>query len=148
METHEADCWKNANMAKIVQDRPSWVPKASLLYWRVILDQVITMYSQRTNKTQDVVIPGDLAKRQALLWSYQWRTGTSDRCPQGPPKKKEHCVTESLRAYDFLQIAKRLETMITSINDNEAARHVAKNRKLLWSIISCIVFYGKLNFAL
>lgn len=40
-------------------------------------------------------------------------------------------MTESLRAYDFLQIAKRLETMITSINDNEAARHVAKNRKLL-----------------
>ena len=22
METHQADCWKNANMAKIVEDRP------------------------------------------------------------------------------------------------------------------------------
>ena len=44
--------------------------------------------------------------------------------------------------------AKRLETSIPSIIDNEAARHIAKNRKLLQSIISCIVFCGKQNIAL
>ena len=35
-----------------------------------------------------------------------------------------------------------------SITDNEAAGHVVKNRTLLRSIISCIVFFGKQNIAL
>ena len=63
-------------------------------------------------------------------------------------QKKEYHITASLRADDFLQTAERPETSITSIIDNEAARHIAKNRKLLRSVISCIVFCGKQNIAL
>ena len=63
-------------------------------------------------------------------------------------QKKECHITASLRADDFLQTAERPETSITSIIDNEAARHIAKNRKLLRSVISCIVFCGKQNIAL
>ena len=55
-------------------------------------------------------------------------------------QKEEYHITASLRADDFLQTAERPETSITPIIDNEAARHIAKNRKLLRSIISCIVF--------
>ena len=63
-------------------------------------------------------------------------------------QKKEYHITASLRADDFLQTAERPETSITSIIDNKAARHIAKNRKLLRIIISCIVFCGKQNIAL
>ena len=62
-------------------------------------------------------------------------------------QKKEYHITASLRADDFLQAAERPETSITSIIDNKAARHIAKNRKLLRIIISCIVFCGKQNIA-
>ena len=63
-------------------------------------------------------------------------------------QKEEYHITASLRADDFLQTAERPETSITPIIDNEAARHIAKNRKLLRSIISCIVFCGTQNIAL
>ena len=63
-------------------------------------------------------------------------------------QKEEYHITASLRADDFLQTAERPETSITPIIDNEAARHIAKNRKLLRSIISCIVFCGTQNMAL
>ena len=62
--------------------------------------------------------------------------------------KKEYHITATLRADDFLHTVERPETSITSIIDNEAARHIAKNRKLLRSIISGIVFCGAQNMAL
>ena len=63
-------------------------------------------------------------------------------------QKNEYHITASLRADDFLQTAERPETSIASVIDNEAARHIAKNRKLLRNKISCIVFCGKQNIDL
>ena len=63
-------------------------------------------------------------------------------------QKREYHITASLRADDFLQTGGRPETSITSIIDNETARHIAKNRKLFRSIISCIVFCERKNIAL
>ena len=63
-------------------------------------------------------------------------------------QKKEYHTTASLGADDFLHSVKRPEALITLIIDVKAARHIAENRKLLGSIISCIVFCGKQSIAL
>ena len=57
-------------------------------------------------------------------------------------QKKEYHVIASLRADDFLQSAERPETSITSIIDNEAARHIAKKRKtaLKHNLLYCILW--------
>lgn len=154
METNEADCWKNADMAKIVKDRPSLSHqhKFTLLKSHFRPGDNYVFPKTKQNNTMRSFQASWLVQSESEDAGYYKCCGlfvhlasniTTGALVKLPMKnqnkatgilkdhqKKEYHITASLRADDFLQTAERLETSITSIIDNEAARHIAKNRKL------------------
>ena len=178
LETNEVDCWKNADMAQIVKGRPSlsrqhkfsllkshFRPGDNYVFPKTKQNFKMRSFQASWLKTYPWLAyseseDGGYCKCCVLLahLASNITTGALVKLPMKnwnkamdilkDHQKKEYHTTASLRADDFLQTAERPETSITSIIDNEAARHIAKNRKLLRSIISCIVFCGKQNIAL
>ena len=62
--------------------------------------------------------------------------------------KKEYHIAASVKAKNFIKIMQELQKAISSIIDTQRSTLIEKNRKLLHSIISCIVYCGRQNIAL
>ena len=62
--------------------------------------------------------------------------------------KKEYHIAASVKAENFIKIVQKPLKAISSIIDTQRSTLIEKNRKLLHSIISCIVYCGRQNIAL
>ncbi|XP_044170439.1 zinc finger MYM-type protein 1-like [Acropora millepora] len=62
--------------------------------------------------------------------------------------RKEYHIAASVKAENFIKIMQKPQKAISSIIDTQRSTLIEKNRKLLHSIISCIVFCGRQNIAL
>ena len=153
METNEADCWKNADMAKIVKDRPSlsrqhkftlskshFTPGDNYVFLKTTKNKM-RLFQVSWLKTYPWLVYSESEDggycKCCVLFAHlasNITTGTLVKLPMKnwnkvtdilkDHQKKEYHVIASLRANDFLQSAERPETSITSIIDNEAARHI------------------------
>lgn len=62
--------------------------------------------------------------------------------------KKEYHMAASVKAENFIKIMQEPQKAISSIIDTQRSTLIEKNRKLLHSIISCIIYCGRQNIAL
>ena len=61
--------------------------------------------------------------------------------------KKEYLIAASLKEENFMKIKREPQKTISSIMDTQRSTLIEKNRKLLNSMISCIVYCGRQNIA-
>ena len=61
---------------------------------------------------------------------------------------KEYHIAASVKAENFIKIMQKPQKAMSSIIDTQRSTLIKKNRKLLHSIISCIVYCGRQNIAL
>ena len=57
--------------------------------------------------------------------------------------KKEYYIAASVKAENFIKIMQKPQKAIRSFIDTQRSTLIEKNRKLLHSIISCIVYCGR-----
>ena len=62
--------------------------------------------------------------------------------------KKEYNIAATVKAENFIRIMQEPQKAISSIIDTQRSTQIEKNRKLLHSIISCIIYCGRQNIAL
>ena len=62
--------------------------------------------------------------------------------------RKEYHIAASVKAENFIKIMQKPQKAISSIIDTQRSTLIEKNRKVLHSIISCIVYCGRQNIAL
>jgi len=62
--------------------------------------------------------------------------------------KKEYHIAATVKAENFIRIMQEPQKAISSIIDTQRSTQIEKNRKLLHSIISCIIYCGRQNIAL
>ena len=62
--------------------------------------------------------------------------------------KEEYHIAASVKAENFIKIMQEPQKAISSIIDTQRSTLIEENRKLLHSIISCIVYCGRQNIAL